>query len=235
MRLKVCGITEAAEVFLLTRLGIDLAGFWHGIDGGHADLPLEQFRCLVREATTAGRLEPVLVTFLNDLPALQDAVAESGVRWVQLHGFQPPALILALKKVLGASLRVIKVLHVHGQHCVEQALIGAYERAGADAFLFDAATADGRRIGSTGQRLDGDVVRALADRVTRPFFLAGGITAGGHTDHRRTVCHPRFLGVDVDTAARGEDGKICGLRVEALRRSWSASTEGGGQHAVQLH
>jgi phosphoribosylanthranilate isomerase len=232
MLLKVCGITGAAEIALLTRLGIDFAGFWHGIDGGRADLSFEQFRRLVREAMTTGRIEPVLVTFLNNLPALQDVVAKSKVQWVQLHGFQPPTLVLALKKALGEGLRVIKVLHVHGRRCVEQALIGAYEQAGVDAFLFDATTADGRRIGSTGQRLDSSVVHALADRVTRPFFLAGGITAASHADHHHTARHPRFLGIDVDTAARGEDGSLCRARIETLSRSWSASTERGGQHAI---
>lgn len=234
MRFKICGITKSDEITLLSRLAMDFAGIWYGVDGGPADLPFSRFRRLVSEATATGSLEPVLVTFLNDLGKLRDVLARSRVRWVQLHSFQPPSLVLALKKAFAVRIGIIKVLHVHGRQCMEQALIGAYERAGVDIFLLDAATADGR-IGSTGQRLDSGIVHALADQLTKPFLLAGGISADNHGDYSHAVRHPRFLGVDVDTAARGKDGRICGTSIEALSRSWAAAVEGGGRHAVELH
>ena len=68
------------------------------------------------------------------------------------------------------------MLHVKGGECVEAPLIGAYEKAGVDVFLFDVVSDDGR-VGSTGQAIDPAVVAPLADKLTRPFLLAGGISA----------------------------------------------------------
>lgn len=233
-RLKICGITEVDEINLLSRLAVDFVGIWHGINGGHADLPFSRFQELVSVASATGTLEPVLVTFLKDPDELQDIVARSGIGWLQLHGFQPPSLISALKNTFGRRIKIIKVLHVLERRCVEQGLIDAYERAGVDVFLFDAATAYGR-IGSTGQRLDSNVVRSLAGRLTKPFLLAGGISADSITDHRLTIRHPNFFGIDVDTAARGVDGRLSRTRIEDLSRSWIVPSEGGRCHAAELH
>jgi phosphoribosylanthranilate isomerase len=229
----VCGVTGIEDIALLDRLGLDFAGLWHGVERGHADLPFDRFRQLAGAAAATGRLEPVLVTFLKDPLRLQDAIARSGVWWVQLHGFQPPSLVLALKQAFGARIGIIKVLHVEGRRCLEQPLIGAYERAGVDLFLLDAVSPDGR-IGSTGRRLDGEAVLGLAGELTRPFLLAGGISADTRADHDRAARHPCFLGVDVDTGARDAAGRICGIRVEALRRAWATPAQGGGQHALEL-
>ena len=43
-------------------------------------------------------------------------------------------------------------------------------------------------------------------------------------DHRYAVLteHPRFMGVDVDTNARGTDGRISAQRVDAITHAWRA-------------
>ncbi len=122
-------------------------------------------------------------------------------------------------------MRVLKVLHVRGDDCVEASLIGSYERAGVDVFLFDAVGDDGR-VGSTGQTLDPAYTAQLADTLARPFLLAGGISAANRETYAALAAHPRFLGVDVDTNARGADGKISAQNVDAISRAWKAA-----QHA----
>ena len=85
-------------------------------------------------------------------------------------------------------------MHIRGGECVEESLIGSYEKAGVDVFLFDVVTEDGR-VGSTGQALDPDVVAPLADKLTRPFLLAGGISAdnrGAVRGARRPPPVPRY-------------------------------------------
>jgi phosphoribosylanthranilate isomerase len=214
---KICGATTPGEVSLLADAGVDLVGLWHGVPGGRADLPVESVAALARGAP--GRLEPVLVTFLGDAGALVDVVARTRVRWVQLHAFQPPGLVHALKAA-NDGLTVVKVLHVTGETCLERPLIGSYERAGTDLFLLDAATGDGR-IGSTGQGLASPAVISLAGRLSRPFLLAGGISATNRPDFEAVVTHPRFAGIDVDTAARDANGRIRAKRVTAIRRHWN--------------
>ena len=139
---------------------------------------------------------------------------------VQLHGYQTPGLVRKVKEI-SPDVRVLKVLHVREGECVESRLIAGYEKAGVDVFLFDAVSADGR-IGSTGETLDAGLVATLAEDLERPFLLAGGISAENRDDYDAVVADRRFLGIDVDTNARGADGKIAAENVEAICRAWEA-------------
>ena len=210
MILKVCGATTA-----------DLVGLWHGVAGGRSDLPVDSAAALAGVARPA--LQPVLVTFLGEPGALLDVIARTGVRWVQLHAYQPPALVRALKAA-DEGLTVVKVLHLQGGTCLERPLVPSYERAGTDMFLLDAVADDGR-LGSTGRQLAVPAVVELGDRLSRPFLLAGGVSAKNRPDFEAVVPHPRFAGVDVDTAARGADGRIRAERVAAIRRCWNRTSE----------
>ncbi|MDX6400010.1 MAG: phosphoribosylanthranilate isomerase [Gaiellaceae bacterium] len=226
-RLKVCGITEPREIDVLADQAVDFVGLWYGVPGGPADLPLGEWRSLAAAAAETGHLAPVLVTFTKDVEVLREALENTPVHWIQLHGYQTPGLVRAVKRI-APDVRVLKVLHVRGNDCVEGPLIGSYERAGVDVFLFDAVTEDGR-VGSTGQTLDPEYAGSLADMVTRPFLLAGGISAENRPEYAALASHPRFLGIDVDTNARGADGKVDSASVEAISQAWkdSANSEGG--------
>jgi phosphoribosylanthranilate isomerase len=160
----------------------------------------------------------VLVTFSKDAELLRGALESAPVHWVQLHGYPTPGSVRKLKAI-GDGMKVIKVLHVRGGECVEASLIGSYEKAGVDVFLFDTVTEDGR-VGSTGLSLDPAIVAPLADRLTRPFLLAGGISADNRARYEEIATHPLFLGIDVDTNARGDDGKIGAGNVEEISRAW---------------
>jgi phosphoribosylanthranilate isomerase len=215
---KVCGITERAELDLLAARGVDLVGLWWGVPGGPHDMERDDWAVLARAAADTGVLSPVLVTFAKDPEQLGATVAAAPVKWIQLHGYPTPGVVRKVK-ALADGIKVIKVLHIRGGECVEASLIGSYEKAGADVFLFDVVTEDGR-VGSTGQALDPAVVAPLADRLTRPFLLAGGISDANRGDYESLAAHPLFLGVDVDTNARDADGRISADRVAAITRVW---------------
>ena len=131
-RVKVCGITEPTEIDLLARQQVDFVGLWYGVPGGPADLPLETWRAFGSAAAGTEQLNPVLVTFLKDVDAIRAALDGTDVHWVQLHGYQTPGLVRALKREV-PDVRILKVLHVRGQDCVEAPLIGSYEKAGVPA------------------------------------------------------------------------------------------------------
>ena len=221
VRLKVCGATDPAEIGALAGQPVDFVGLWYGVPGGPADLPLEDWRRLAAAAAEAGTLAPVLVTFAKDAQVLREALDGSPVAWVQLHGYQTPGAVRALKRE-APGVRVIKVLHVRGGECVEGPLIASYERVGVDVFLFDAVAEDGR-VGSTGETLDVAYVASLADRLAKPFLLAGGISADNRDRHDALTAHPLFLGIDVDTNARGADGRIAAENVGAIARAWKGA------------
>jgi len=217
-RVKVCGIVEPPELDLLAARGVDFVGLWWGVPGGPHDLDRTRWRQLADAAAASGSLTPVLVTFAKDAAQLRDTLEGSPVRWIQLHGYPTPGTIRKIKAI-APDVRVIKVLHVKGGECVEASLIGSYEKAGVDVFLFDVVSDDGR-VGSTGLQIDPAVVAPLADQLTRPFLLAGGISATNRAEYESLAAHPRFLGIDVDTNARAADGKISPENVEAINRVW---------------
>jgi phosphoribosylanthranilate isomerase len=223
----VCGITEPAEIDVLAGASVDFVGLWYGVPGGPADLPLDDWRRLAAAAAAAPSLAGVLVTFAKDPEMLREALEGSAVAWVQLHGYQTPGLVRAVKGI-APEIRVLKVLHIRGGECIEARLISSYEKAGVDVFLFDAVTKDGR-VGSTGQTLDAEYVASLADGLTRPFLIAGGISAENRDDHQALTSHPGFLGIDVDTNARGADGKVAAENVEAISRAWKGPAREGVQ------
>jgi phosphoribosylanthranilate isomerase len=226
-RIKVCGITTQPEVDLLAARGVDFVGLWWGVPGGPHDLPADRWRELADAAAATGQLTPVLVTFAKDADALRQTLEGSPARWIQLHGYPTPGTVRKVKAI-DPDVRVIKVLHIRGGECVEESLIGSYEKAGVDVFLFDVVTEDGR-VGSTGQALDAGIVAPLADKLTRPFLLAGGISADNREQYESLVSHPLFLGIDVDTNARGSDGKVSDDNVEAISRTWRERPQGGDQ------
>jgi phosphoribosylanthranilate isomerase len=224
-KVKVCGIVEPAELEVLTSNQVDLVGLWLAVPGGPHDLPPERWRTLAqRAAETEGGPEPVLVTFTKDVEVLREALGGAPVRWVQLHGYPTPGFVRKVKAI-DPDVRVIKVLHIRGGECVEASLIGSYEKAGVDVFLFDTVSEDGR-VGSTGLSLDADVVADLVDKLNRPFLLAGGISAANRARYEQLVRHPLFLGIDVDTNARGGDGRIDAANVNAITRAWRESRQG---------
>lgn len=228
-RVKVCGIRERAEVDVLASRDVDFVGLWYGVPGGPADLPLDEWRALGAAAAATDHLAPVLVTFLKDAEALREALEGTDVHWIQLHGYQTPGVVRAVKEI-SPDIRVLKVLHVRGDDCVEAPLIGSYEKAGVDVFLFDAVAADGR-VGSTGETLDPAVVASLAERISKPFLLAGGLSDDNRSDYDELAKHPHFLGIDVDTNARGADGKVSADRVEAILHAWREPHTEAANHA----
>lgn len=215
--LKVCGITEPGEIDALAANAVDWVGLWHAVPGGPAELPAERWR-LLAEAAATRRVSPVLVTFSKDAAALANLLAASGARWVQLHAYQTPGMVRAIKKI-DPEAQVIKVLHARGSACVEEKLVGLYEKAGTDLFLLDAVSSDGR-IGSTGETLDPAYAAALADKLNLPFLLAGGISPESRDRFEAVASHPLFRGIDVDTNARGADGKVAAEKVAAISRAW---------------
>jgi phosphoribosylanthranilate isomerase len=216
---KVCGIVEPTELEALSAHQVDLVGLWLAVPGGPHDLPLDRWRALAeRAAETEGGPAPVLVTFAKDAEVLRAALESAPVHWVQLHGYPTPGFVRKVKG-LGRDVRVIKVLHIKGGECVEASLIGSYEKAGVDVFLFDVVTEDGR-VGSTGQALDPAVVAPLLDKLTRPFLLAGGISDANRAEYESLAGRDLFLGIDVDTNARDANGAISATRVEAITRAW---------------
>ncbi|QSB16791.1 hypothetical protein JQS43_11195 [Natronosporangium hydrolyticum] len=212
-------MTHHHEGELLADAGVDLVGLWWAVPGGHAELSSDRVAELATTVRGTGQLAPVLVTFSADIERIVSTMRETGISWLQLHAYQPPAVVRELRRRLGSPATIVKVLHVGAGGCVEQRFVPAYTRAGADLFLVDGATPDGR-LGSTGVPLDPAVVLPLVDSLDQGFLLAGGLTAANAGEYAGIAGHPRMCGIDVDTGARGSDGRFDSGQVGGLARQW---------------
>jgi phosphoribosylanthranilate isomerase len=208
-------VTEPADIELLGRCGVDGVGLWHGVPGGEAELSRTT---LARRAAHAHAcaVEPVLVTFAGEAGRLAGLARACRVKYLQLHAYQLPKVVQTLRR---PGLHIVKVLHVRGGRCVEEPLIGAYERAGVDSFLLD-VTSHAGCVGSTGETLPPDVASRVAGRLQRPFYLAGGITGAGRETYAELLKHPGFRGIDVSTGARDGAGLLCPARITAIDEAW---------------
>ncbi|HEX4222814.1 MAG TPA: hypothetical protein VHZ97_10655 [Pseudonocardiaceae bacterium] len=217
MRVKICGATRVEEVELLAAAGIDFVGLWHGVPGGRTELTLARLTHLAASATA--QLKPILVTLESAVDKLARVVGESGINWIQLHGYQQPAVVRCLKTACPRTT-IVKVLHLRDGECIERSLIRTYQRSGVDMFLLDALAADGR-IGSTAQTIDPSAAERIAELSERSFMLAGGLTASNSAHYRTLANHPRFFGIDVDSGARNTRGRIDARRVADIRDQWT--------------
>ncbi|MFG2869666.1 N-(5'-phosphoribosyl)anthranilate isomerase [Streptomyces sp. NPDC048338] len=222
MLLKVCGVTTQQDIAVLARTPTQWAGLWYGVAQGHADLDRSQLVSLAAAARTSG-LSPVIVTLLSDPHGLSEVVNESGAAHVQLHGFLPPRQLALVREALPHAT-LVKVLHVAPGRVLEHTWIPAYQDCGTDVFLFDSFGADGR-VGSTGTPLDGAAVTAALDRLDRPFLLAGGLSTPSEGEYRHLLGHPGFLGIDIDTAARHDDGRFDTVRIARTASTWREEHE----------
>lgn len=217
--LKVCGATRPQEAVAVAARA-DLVGLWYGVEGGPHDPPaaVPELADAVRDG---GRAHPVLVTFLHDADRIARMAGEARIRWIQLHAYQPPRAVAALRAALPDAV-LVKAVHVIDGRCVEHPFLGAYARAGTDLFLVDAATPGGR-VGSTGHRLPPDALEPLLPALGLPFLLAGGLTEADAARRPDLWAAPGFRGVDVDSAVRGDEGLLSAERVAALDRAWTGS------------
>lgn len=182
---------------MLDKSGVDFAGIWFNVPLGKYSMDRRQFIALAR--TPLRRLQCVGVTTESDPDVIANYVRESSLTGVQLHGFQLPKEVTQIKRRIGDSAALLKVLHIQKGKCLEKPLLHEYAQCGADAYILDNFIS--RELsGSTGERIPADTVTELIDVFgTDRLFLAGGMDEHGIRALRSSV---PLRGVDIDTGAR---------------------------------
>ncbi len=194
---KICGMTRFEDALAAARLGADWVGFnfW----------PRSR-RYIAPEAAAAivAALPPAVTpvgVFVDPTAAeLSRAIQVSGVRIVQLHGDEPPALCATV------PVPVVKGIRVRDAHSL--AALAAYE---VSAFLLDSATPG---YGGSGTAFDWVLASEIAADV--PLWLAGGLTPGNVSEAVRRV-RPR--GVDVASGVESAPGVKDWKLIEAFIRN----------------
>jgi phosphoribosylanthranilate isomerase len=168
IRVKICGLREAAHVEAAVRAGAAYVGF--------VFFPKSPRAVTLAEAARLAAIVPpgvakVALTVDADDATLDALLAEVPVDMLQLHGHESPDRVAAVKARFG--LPVMKAVGVAEE--ADLAALDAYGRV-ADQILVDAKPAPGADLpGGNGLAFDWRLIAGR--RWPVPWMLAGGLTA----------------------------------------------------------
>jgi phosphoribosylanthranilate isomerase len=180
LRVKICGITNAADAAMATAAGADALGF-NFYPGSKRFIPFAENRGWI--AALAGRVDRVAVVVNAPLSELAELRESGCFEAVQFHGDETPEECAA-----AGFPRWMRAVRVKGAGSVSE--IGRYA---TPFMLIDAWSA--AAYGGTGERLNWDLARDLVQvHRNRHIVLAGGLTPTSVHDAVRIA---RPYGVDV--------------------------------------
>jgi phosphoribosylanthranilate isomerase len=205
MKIKICGLRDAATARAALDLGADYLGFVLAPSRRRVS-PAE-----LREIVAALPPDaPTVGVFVNESAAtINLVVAECGLKYAQLSGDEPPEVVAAVHRP------VFKAVRIGGPN--PPAPVPSGEEEGILAFVLDSYQPG--TYGGTGQIGDWELAAAIAARY--PTFLAGGLKP---ENVEAAIAQVRPLGVDVSSGveAAGRPGHKDVARIaafiEAVRR-----------------
>jgi phosphoribosylanthranilate isomerase len=190
MFVKICGITNEDDALLSIAMGADALGFMFA--------PSTRQIAPQRVFDITRRLPPEILTvgvFRDEHPTrILDIVNRSGVRAVQLHGHETPAV---LDEVAAQVRWVIKAFSA-----------GSTDARRANSFATDLILVDASSPGS-GKVFDWSLVDEIPGG--QRLILAGGLTPDNVA---HAVERVRPWGVDVSTGVESSPGKKDAIKVK---------------------
>lgn len=184
VKLKVCGLFRPEDIEYVNEAMPDYCGFVIGFPRSHRNVSPQQVRVL-RAALAKGIL-PIGVFVDQPIHTVAELVLDGTLHGVQLHGREDEIYIQKLRQKIG-NAPIMKAFPVKSAEDVEAAL-----KSTADYILLDSGQ-------GSGQTFDW----SLLAKVTRPFFLAGGL---GPDNLERAMKEIHPWGVDLSSGV--EENRI---------------------------
>jgi len=188
IRVKVCGVTERAQLEAFDDMGVDLAGFIfypksprYMVNSIPADY-LRKFR---------GRIAKVGVFVNLPYEDLMRTVEEYRLDMVQLHGDEIPRYC----EQVANYVTVIKAFRLSDNDPIDW-MAKPYDDA-CDMYMFDTL---GAGYGGTGKKFDWNVLKNST--IEKLFFLSGGIEPGDEEKLRQFAAEPvakKMFAVDINS------------------------------------
>lgn len=198
MKVKICGITRIEDAMAAAGAGADAVGFVF-VPSSPRYIDPESAGCIVRNLPPF--ITPVGV-FVNESRAgIDQAMALSGIKVLQLHGEEPPAA------TEGFPVPVVKSFRVGEGFSAR--LLSEYV---VPAYLLDTFVTGVH--GGTGRTFDWNI--ALEAKKYGRIILSGGIHAGNAADAMRRV---RPYAIDVSSGVESAPGIKDPEKIAALLRA----------------
>lgn len=177
MIIKVCGLKFEQNLLDISALDIDMVGYnFYEQSPRYVQNKLPNISSHIKKVGV----------FVNETESfILQKLKEYNLDYAQLHGDESIEFCTKIK----ASIPVIKVFRVKDQLDVN--LIKTFEFC--DFFLFDTAT---KQYGGSGKKFDWTLLNEFDINV--PFLLSGGIGPEDLDDILK-ICHPKFVGIDINS------------------------------------
>jgi phosphoribosylanthranilate isomerase len=212
-RVKVCGITNTADLDAALEAGVDAVGFLVGQVHPSPDfIPPEAARGLIESVPPF--VTTVLVTHEENPDAIIAIASRVRASSVQLHSDLEPEALASVRSRLNRF--IIGKVTVEDGSSIDRALRIA---STVDALLLDSANRATGQVGGTGLTHDWAVSAQIRRRCPRPVILAGGLRPTNVHDAVATV---RPAAVDVNSGVEDETGR----KSSSLIRSFISATRG---------
>jgi phosphoribosylanthranilate isomerase len=210
---KICGLSTLEALDAALDAGADMVGFVF-FEPSPRHVTFEAARAL--GARVRGRAQKVALTVDADDALLEGIVEALRPDVLQLHGREPPARVVVMKRRFG--LPVMKAIAVAAEQ--DLAAIADYA-AVADRLLFDArAPREATRPGGLGNAFDWHLLQDI--RPGLPFMLSGGLDAANVAEALRITQAP---GVDVSSGVERAPGEKDLEKIRAFVRAARQAAE----------
>ncbi|XCP87178.1 phosphoribosylanthranilate isomerase [Roseburia hominis] len=187
-KIKICGLKRSEDVQMANRLKPDYIGFVFAHTRRHVDE--ERASALRKELSTE---IPAVGVFVQEDIGIISRLCESGtIQMIQLHGEEDAAYIRRVREAV-PEVPIIRAVRVRSREQILEA-----EHLDADYLLLDTYVKG--TYGGSGQEFD----KSLIPKLTKPYFLAGGLTGENVCGHVK-ACRP--YAVDVSSAVETDGVK----------------------------
>lgn len=187
VKVKICGLTNAADALGAAEAGADLLGFVF-YEQSPRHVPVAVAAAITRQVPAFVAKVGVFVDAPEEL--VRRALSECGLSVLQFHGNETPEFCIQFGVMSMKAFRV--------RDAASLDMLPAYH---TDAWLLDAYTAG--QLGGTGATFNWELAIA-ARKLGRPVFLAGGLTPENVADAVRRV---QPFGVDVSSGVESAPGR----------------------------
>lgn len=198
MKIKICGLSRGEDVEAVNEARPDLIGFVFARGSRRYVTPSQ---AALLKSGLSKEILAVGVFVDEELDIVLDLVEKQTIDIIQLHGSEDVKYLERLKRCCDTP--VVKAVSMTSDGFSEE--LRRWEESSIDYLLLDSGT------GGTGQQFD----YRLIGRVTKPFFLAGGLNPENVAQAAMQVLP---YGVDMSSGVETEGKKDREKIKEAVRR-----------------
>ena len=198
-KVKICCIANREEAQMAVNAGAWAVGLVAEMPSGPGPISDEDIAEIVRSIPRG--IESFLLTSRVDADGIIDHHQFCGATTLQLVDHVPFVELRKIREAL-PDVRIVQVIHVLGEHSVDEALEVA---SLVDMILLDSGKpfAEERTLGGTGDTHNWNISLEIRKQISIPMFLAGGLHPDNVAEAIRQV---QPFGVDLCSRIRTDGG-----------------------------